>query len=371
MDTIGKNKILAVCRSKILIVDDNPINLKMARNILMGNYDVFTVPNGEKMFRFLEDIHIRPDLILLDILMPEMGGYEVIKKMKAIPGIKDIPVIFLTAKSDAASELEGLSLGAVDYIIKPFSPPLLLKRIELHMLVESQRKALQHFNANLKHMVNKRTEEVLNLQNAILSTVSNLVECRDDVTGEHVLRTARTLRLLTGEMLRLGVYREELQSWDIELLVQSSQLHDVGKISIRDSILLKPGKLDEKEFNEMKKHAMFGEAIIDTMQHTTKENAFLIHARIMAGAHHEKWDGSGYPRGLAGENIPLQGRLMAIADVYDALVSERPYKKAFPREQAVRIIMESFGSQFDPALAEAFTAVAVRFSEEETRALRH
>jgi putative two-component system response regulator len=187
------------------------------------------------------------------------------------------------------------------------------------------------------------------------------VECRDDITGGHVTRTAQTLRILTEEMFRFGVYRDELRSWDIKLFLQSSQLHDVGKISIHDNILLKPGKLTGEEFDEMKKHTVFGEKIIDRIQQITKENAFLTHAKIMAGTHHEKWDGSGYPYSFAGEDIPLQGRLMAIADVYDALVSERPYKKAFSMEQATQIIHNSFGSHFDPALRGAFTAAAARF----------
>jgi putative two-component system response regulator len=346
-------------RKKVLIVDDNPVNLKMARNALINDFDVFTVPGVAKMRLLLENI--LPDLILLDILMPEIGGYEAITGLKANERTNDIPVIFLTSKTDAVSELEGLSLGAVDYIIKPFTPQLLLKRVKIHMLIESQKKELKYINANLESLVEAKMALIVELQGAILSTVSELVECRDDVTGGHVTRTAQTLRVMTEEMSRLGIYRDELRSWDIELFLQSSQLHDVGKISIHDNILLKPGKLTEEEFDEMKKHAVFGEKIIDRIQQITRENAFLTHAKIMAGTHHEKWDGSGYPYGFAGQDIPLQGRLMAIADVYDALISERPYKKAFHPEQAARIIHDSFGGHFDPALEEAFDAASVRF----------
>jgi putative two-component system response regulator len=258
--------------------------------------------------------------------------------------------------------MEGLSLGAVDYIRKPFVPHLLLKRVEVHMFVEAQKEEMKYINANLQQLVNEKTSVVIELQNAVLSTVSELVECRDDITGGHVARTAHTLRLLAEEMLRQGIYQKEAQSWDLDLLVQSSQLHDVGKISVRDNILLKPGKLTDDEFTEMKKHAAFGEDIIDKIQRGTRESAFLSHAKIMAGTHHEKWDGSGYPRGLSGRDIPLQGRLMAVADVYDALISERPYKKAFPREQAVTIILESAESHFDPALVEAFSAISGRLN---------
>ncbi|MDR1916423.1 MAG: response regulator [Synergistaceae bacterium] len=346
-------------RKKVLIVDDSPINLKMARNALIGVFDVFTVPSVGKMCLLLESI--LPDLILLDVLMPEIGGYEAIRGLKANKTTQDIPVIFLTSKADAVSELEGLSLGAVDYIIKPFTPQLLLKRVKIHMLIESQKKELQYINSNLEELVALKTGAIMELQGAILTTVSELVECRDDITGGHVSRTARILRVMIEEMSNLDVYRDELQLWDIELFLQSSQLHDVGKISIHDNILLKPGKLTEEEFEEMKKHTVFGEKIIDRIQHITRENAFLTHAKIMAGTHHEKWDGSGYPCKLVGEDIPLQGRLMAIADVYDALVSERPYKKAFSVEQATRIIHESFGSHFDPALEEVFSVAFPRF----------
>jgi putative two-component system response regulator len=353
-------RLMSDDRKKVLIVDDSPVNLKMARNALISVFDVFTVPSVEKMCLLLESV--LPDLILLDVLMPEIGGHDAIRGLKADKRTQDIPVIFLTSKADAVSELEGLSLGAVDYIIKPFTPQLLLKRVNIHMLIESQKKELQYVNANLEKLVAAKTGAIMELQGAILSTVSELVECRDDITGGHVLRTARTLRTLTEEMTRLGIYSDELSSWDIELFLQSSQLHDVGKISIHDNVLLKPGKLTDEEFEEMKKHAAFGEKIIDSIQQITSENAFLTHAKIMAGTHHEKWDGSGYPYKLAGKDIPLQGRLMAIADVYDALVSERPYKKAFPFEQATRIIHESFGSHFDPALEEAFSAASARFS---------
>ncbi|MDR1021148.1 MAG: response regulator [Synergistaceae bacterium] len=347
-------------RKKVLVVDDSPVNLKIARNALIDVFDVFTVPSVAKMLQILEGI--LPDLILLDVLMPEIGGYEAIRGLKADLRTQEIPVIFLTSKADAVSELEGLSLGAVDYIIKPFTPQLLLKRVKIHMLIESQKKELKYINANLERLVEAKTGAITELQKAILLTVSELVECRDNVTGGHIVRTAQTLRIMTEEMSRLGVYRDELLSWDIELFLQSSQLHDVGKISISDNILLKPSRLTKEEFDEMKKHAAFGEKIIDSIQQITRENAFLTYAKTMAGTHHEKWDGTGYPYNYSGQDIPLQGRLMAISDVYDALVSELPYKKAFSQEEANQIIHDSFGSHFDPALEEAFTAASARFS---------
>jgi putative two-component system response regulator len=346
-------------RKKIVLVDDNPVNLKLARNILMDQYDVFTIPGAEKLFLFLEQT--LPDLILLDVVMPGISGYEAIGTLKSNPRTAGIPVIFLTSKSDTGSELEGFTLGAVDYISKPFSPQLLLKRVEVHILLDSQNRELKNLNENLQQIVDKKTTAVLELQNAVLITMSNLVECRDDVTGGHVERTERLLGLLVEEMVKQGVYQDILETWDINLFIQSSKLHDVGKIAIRDNILLKPGPLTRDEFEDMKKHTIFGESVIEKIQQNSRESIFLTHAKIMAGTHHEKWDGTGYPRGMAGTDIPLQGRLMAMVDVYDALISDRPYKKAFSPEQAIAIIVESCGKHFDPSLKDIFIAASGRF----------
>jgi putative two-component system response regulator len=343
----------------VIMVDDNPANLKLGKNILSEKYRVATFPSAQKMFSILENNH--PDIILLDIDMPGMNGYEAIKILKSKPETKDIPVVFLTARTESDSELEGLSLGAIDYIIKPFQPSLLLKRIEVHLLVEAQRKELQYFNDNLQKMVEYKTESVIELQNALLKTIAELVECRDDITGGHIERTQRGISIMLEELEKSGVYREETKDWDMNLLLQSCQLHDVGKISIEDSILKKPGKLDEKEFEEMKKHTVFGERVIEKIETLAKESDFLKYAKIFAASHHEKWDGTGYPRRLKGNEIPLLGRVMAIADVYDALTSVRPYKKAFTHEEAVRIIAESSGTQFDPALVELFVQKSERF----------
>jgi putative two-component system response regulator len=349
----------------IIIVDDNPANLRAGMNVLADKYKVATAPSAEKLFSFLEEHH--PALILLDIDMPEMTGYEAIKILKSKPETKKIPVIFLTSKTEPDSELEGLSLGAVDYIIKPFHPSLLLKRIVLHLLVEIQRKTLsaqtaelQFFNDNLHKMVEEKTKNVIELQDAMLKTMAEMVEYRDDITGGHIERTQQVIKTLLEEMEKSSVYLEETEGWDVNLLLQSCQLHDIGKISIDDNILKKPGKLTNEEFEKMKEHAVVGEQMIEKIQSLTNENDFLKYAKIFAANHHEKWDGSGYPRGLKGTDIPLLGRIMAVADVYDALISERPYKKAFTHEEAIRIITESSGVQFDPALVEVFTRIAKR-----------
>jgi len=339
-------------RKKIVVVDDSKANLTIARNMLADRYDVFTASSGEKLFGLLEKM--KPDIILLDIGMPEMDGYEVIKILKGSKDTADISVIFLTALIDPESEVKGLDLGAIDYIFKPFSKELLLKRIEMHLLLESQKQELVHYSTNLELMVQEKTQTVYELKDAILSTVAELVECRDNITGGHIERTQSYLRLLVRFLLEDGIYTEEASQWDINLFVMSSQLHDVGKISVKDSILQKPGKLTDEEFDEMKKHAAFGREIIERIEKKTKENAFLQYAKVFAGSHHEKWDGTGYPDGLKGEAIPLPGRLMALADVYDALTNERPYKKAFSHEEAVKIIGEGVGTHFDPDIVGVF-----------------
>jgi putative two-component system response regulator len=347
-------------RQIIFLVDDNMANLTVGKAMLKDHYDVFSIPSGNKLFEILDKI--LPDLILLDIEMPEMNGYEALKKLKGDTKTRNIPVIFLTARTDPGSELEGLSLGAIDYISKPFSPPLLLKRLENHLLIEQQQRALKDYNDNLQQMVQKRTRQVVELQNAILSTVTEMVEVRDDVTGGHIERTQSDLKLLVDKLLTERIYWEEVASWNLEFLIPSAQLHDVGKIAISDAILNKPGKLSAEEFDLMKNHASIGERAIEGIMKTTSENDFLYHAKIFAGTHHEKWDGSGYPRGLQKANIPLQGRLMAIADVYDALIALRPYKQPLAPPEAERIILEGREKHFDPVLTDLFRDLAPQFA---------
>ncbi|MDR1167007.1 MAG: response regulator [Deltaproteobacteria bacterium] len=353
-------------KKKILVVDDNVTNLMFAKTVLSAQYDVFTAPSAAKMFLLLKAAPI--SLILLDISMPEMSGIEAIKILKKDPEFRRVPVIFLTALVNPDSEVDGLSLGAVDYIAKPIEPKLLLKRVEIHLTMEEQRvvlerqkKDLENFNLNLRELVEEKTHRVLELQKAILSTVAGLVESRDDITGGHVERTCKWLERLVEGLLESGEYRDLLENWDLPLLVRSSELHDVGKISISDSILLKKGLLTSDEFELIKWHTTFGVRIIDRIASGTSEKEYLAHARIFAGTHHEKWDGTGYPEGLRGKEIPLQGRLLAIADVYDALTSDRPYKKAFSHQAAVGIILEGRGKHFDPFLVDIFEKVSPRF----------
>jgi putative two-component system response regulator len=355
-------------KRRIALVDDDITSLALGKGIMSEQYDVVTIPSGEKLFQFLG--RVRPDLILLDVDMPVMNGYETLKRLMVQPEYQDIPVIFLTSMSDTANEIEGLNLGAVDYISKPFSPPLLLKRLELHLKVVSQQRELINYNNNLQDMVKARTKTILDMQNSVLKIVANLVESRDEITGGHVERTRQYLSLLLDGLIQMGLYTQEIENWNQDFFLQSSQLHDVGKISIPDKILLKPDRLTPEEFNEMKNHTLFGVRIIEAMQKETPESSFLSHAKILAGYHHEKWDGSGYPYGLRGQDIPLGGRLMAIADVYDALISTRPYKKPFTHEEAAKIILDGKGTQFDPDLADVFLAVADKFNQTAVKARR-
>ena len=341
-------------RELVMLVDDNLVNLVIGKEALSDAYTVISAPSASKMFELLE--RYTPKLILLDVDMPEMNGYEAIKILKNRPEMKNIPVIFLTAMSDFNNELQGLSLGAIDYIIKPFSAPLLKKRVEVHILVEAQKKALQDYNKNLQQMVAAKTQTILKLQNKVLQAMAELMEGRDTLTGNHVERTQCCLEVLISAMLEAGIYRKQTAGWDIALLLQSSQLHDVGKIAIRDSILKKPGKLTEEEFDEMKKHVAYGVKFIEKLEEDENEedSLFLRYAKTFAGYHHEKWDGSGYPNKLAGADIPLLGRLMSIIDVYEALVSERCYKQAFDHQASVNIILQGKGTDFDPVLIDLF-----------------
>jgi len=327
----------------IFVVDDNNVNLSSADKALSGNYHVFTMQSSSQMFTLLKDV--KPDLILLDILMPDMDGLETLKFLRSINA--DIPVIFLTSQNDDLTESLCFEMGAVDFIPKPFSFPVLLNRIKSHLDIEE--------------IIQERTESLNKLKNSIISVLANMVENRDRVTGSHIERTTRYIRLLLKLMMEHKVYFDEIGKWNIELAVSSARLHDIGKIVVTDLILNKPGKLTAEEFEIIKTHAAEGERIIDSIIAETGDEAFLQFAKLFAGYHHEKWDGTGYPYGLKGLSIPLQGRIMAIADVYDALVSDRPYKTVYSHTDAMEIIKNSSGAHFDPELVTVFLGYEKEF----------
>ncbi|MCL2481526.1 MAG: response regulator [Spirochaetaceae bacterium] len=334
----------------LFIVDDDDTNLMAAKTALDGTYKTFALQSAASMFKLAEKI--TPDLILLDIDMPEMDGFEAMSVLKSDVKLNSIPVIFLTAKHDAKSEIHGFELGALDFISKPFSPPVLIKRIESHIETDK--------------LIKRSLRAVRDIHNATISVIANMVENRDKVTGRHIERTQIYLEILVGELIRTKTYLDEILKWDMSLLLPSAQLHDVGKIYISDLILNKPGTLTGEEFDLIKLHCTEGERIIDEINYKTKDDGFLLHAKRFAGTHHEKWNGTGYPRGLRGEEIPFEGRLMAIVDVYDALMSERPYKKPFTHQQALEIIKKDSGTHFDPKIVEVFLNVADDFLAEST-----
>ena len=329
----------------VFVVDDNPTNLTIAENTLVKHYKVVALSSAAQMFKALEKFN--PDLILLDIEMPEMSGFEAMKLLKANDSYANIPVIFLTGRTDADSEAYGIELGAVDFILKPFSEPVLLNRIKYHLHIDT---IIRERTVQLI----ERTKQLVRLQNGIVYIMADLVEKRDRNTGGHIDRTAIYMKLLIDAMLDQHVYADEMRGWNNDLVVSSARLHDVGKIVIPDSILNKPGSLTDEEYEIMKEHTVEGERIIDKATQQTGDTEFLHNAKVIAAYHHERWDGTGYPYQLKRTEIPLQARLMAIGDVYDSLVSERPYKKGFPHEEAVSIIMEGADKHFDPQIAKIF-----------------
>ena len=338
---------------KIFVVDDQESNLLKIESALEEQYQVVAVPCAEKMFTMLKKI--TPDLILLDIQMLEMDGFEALQQLKADKMYSDIPVVFLTGSTDEQTETQGFELGAVDFITKPFSKPVLLNRIKSHLNIDG---LIRDRTAQLK----QKEEQLRKMRNGIVSVLSDMVENRDEITGGHIERTSAYTKILIEAMKAKGIYAEDMKKWNVDSVVASASLHDIGKISVSDLILNKPDKLTDNEFAEMKRHAIEGEKTIEQIiERTSQEGNFLVHAKLFAGQHHEKWNGMGYPRGLKGEEISLQGRIMAIADVYDALVSERPYKKAFSHEKAVEIIMEEAGKHFDPEIAKVFFDIKDKF----------
>jgi len=331
----------------IFAVDDSDSNLSLAKKALEEYYRILTMPSATKMFDLLDKI--TPDLILLDIEMPDLNGVDAFKKLKFHHVYGQIPVIFLTGRNDTAIEARCFELGAVDFITKPFSAPVLLNRIKTYL--------------NIDEIIHERTVQLQRLQTGIVSVLADIVENRDKATDGHIERTTAYIRILLEAMKERGVYADEIQNWDIETVILSARLHDMGKIAVSDVVLNKPDRLTGDEYEVIKSHADEGVRIIEKMVEQTGEADFLRNAKLFAGYHHEHWDGTGYPHGLKGTDIPLQGRIMAIVDAYDALISRRPYKEAFSTEEAERIIMENAGKQFDPQLAQIFFEVKDKFKE--------
>lgn len=320
----------------VLVVDDTPENIEILGSILRPTYEVKAALNGERALKIART-EPRPDMILLDIMMPGMDGYEVCEHLKNDPSTSDIPVIFITAKDDTADEEHGFELGAVDYITKPISPSIVMARVKTQLALYDQ-------NRVLSARIQERTEELNQTRLKIIQRLGRAAEYRDNETGYHVIRMSHYARIIAK------AYGGN-SAW-VDRVFNAAPMHDVGKIGVPDHILLKPGKLDADEWETMKKHAEFGAEIIGD-----DDDALLQTSHTIALTHHEKWDGSGYPNGLKEKEIPLEGRIVAIADVFDALTSERAYKRAWSVDDAVELITDSAGSHFDPDLVSLFQEV--------------
>ena len=350
-------------RPVILVVDDTPDNLLLMANLLKDSYTVKAANNGEKALRIARDAP-PPDLILLDIMMPGMTGHEVAQALQGDPATRDIPIIFLTAMASSEDESHGLELGAADYITKPISPPVVLARVRTQLKVKDAADFLRDKNEYLEQEVQRRTRELGAIQDVTTHAMASLAETRDNETGNHIRRTQHYVKVLAEHLSEHPRFRAFLDPDTIKLLFKSAPLHDIGKIGIPDRILLKPGRFEPEEFEIMKTHTTLGrDAIAHAEQQLGMDVDFLRLAKEIAYSHQEKWDGSGYPEGLAGDAIPISARLMAVADVYDALISRRVYKEGMPHEKAVQIIAEGRGSHFDPDVCDAFLANLPAFQQ--------
>ena len=357
-------------KATVLVVDDTPDNLTLMSNLLKDEYKVKVANCGEKALKIAAS-EVPPDLILLDIMMPGMDGYEVCERLKHDVLTMDIPVIFLTAKAEMADEQHGLELGAVDYIIKPISPPIVMVRVKNHLSLKRMADFLRDKNEFLELEVSKRTKEVVAIQDVTILAMASMAETRDTETGNHLRRTQFYVKALAESLRDHPRFAWFLSEANINMLFKSAPLHDIGKVGIPDRILLKPGRLEPQEFEIMKTHTTLGH---DAIAHAEKalgiDCDFLAFAKTIALSHQEKWDGSGYPAGLAGDDIPIPARLMAVADVYDALISRRVYKEGMTHEAAVKIMREGRGTHFDAdmfdafiTIQESFCAIAERFAD--------
>ena len=338
----------------VLVVDDSPSILSLVTAVLGEHYKVKAVRDGAKALEIARSA-TPPDLILLDVMMPGLDGYAVCHRLKEHSDTADIPVIFLTVKDEEEDETQGFALGAADYITKPISPPVLHARVKTHLTLKASADFLRDKNAFLEQEVSRRTEEVRAIKDVTILVMASLAETRDNETGNHILRTQNYVRALALVLQDHPRFADVLTDSYIDLLFKSAPLHDIGKVGIPDNILLKPGPLSPEEFAIMMTHTTLGRDTIDAAERRLGGPvAFLKCAKEIAYSHQEKWDGSGYPQGLSGEDIPVAARLMAVADVYDALICRRVYKPPMTHEEAMQLILKGRGHHFDPTIVDAF-----------------
>lgn len=339
----------------ILVVDDDSANLMLAQKILGKEYRIAAANSGMAAFRYLEKN--KPDLILLDINMPGMNGFEAMEKLKESEAYSSIPVIFLTADKSVETETKCFQVGAVDFVGKPFVPDILISRVRRTL-------ELERYRNHLEDMVKEKTSRIKEMQEHIIVGMANIIESRDNSTGKHVKNTQMYVRMIADELKNRGLYTDTLNDEYIHNLCNAAPLHDVGKIKVPDSILKKPGRLTPEEYDSMKMHTEYSQDIIEDILSDVEEEEYVKMAKDVALFHHERWDGTGYPRGLKGEDIPLGARIMALADVFDALFEERCYKPAIrPMEKIMSILEDGKGTQFDPVITEVFLSMEGKLRE--------
>ena len=332
---------------RLLIVDDNIVNLRQAQMLLADNYSVMLAKSGEAALSICAKE--RPDMILLDVNMPDMDGFETIKRLKQDTELRQIPVFFLTASNSTETEIAALEAGAADFVTKPINKEILLHRLSLHLNLVDYQTSLE--------------KSVRALEDSIVASFAELVDGKKDNTGNHVLRTAKYVNLLGNKLLARGKFVEELSGGTLDMIVRGTPFHDIGKLGVSDVLLLKLDPLTEDEYSEIKKHTTIGAKLLKTIYERVPTQHYLDYARIIAEGHHERYDGKGYPHGLSGDEIPLCCRLVSVANVYDACLTERVYRKALNHEEACRVLFEGQGTLFDPNLISVFEDVSDKFAE--------
>lgn len=339
----------------LLVVDDVEINRLILREILEDDFEIEEAESGMEAIEKLFSNDCHPSAVLLDIMMPEMNGHEVLQVMKSNESTFAIPVIFITAADAKTNELKGLSAGAVEYIEKPFDPDIV--RVRVNNQVE-----LALYRRQLEEQVQIKVEEMLSLRDKILETMASMIEYRNLESGQHVKRTSILTKILVEHLLTKPKFSQTLLEADYKTIIKAVPMHDIGKIGIPDNILLKPGRVTDEEFEVIKTHTTIGSDIIDGIL-ITDDEIYLRHSRDICRYHHERWDGNGYPDKLSGTEIPLSARIVSVVDVYDALTSPRVYKPAFPHEKAMEIIKEGRGTQFDPDIVDALCEIDNQFKD--------
>ncbi len=346
--------------SQIAVVDDSRSIIMYLSSVLSSNgYTVQTFTDSEKA---LDTIHKNPpDLVLLDINMPKLNGYELCHRLKSLPAFKYVPIIFVSTEDQKDIKVKGFRIGAQDYITKPFEEEELLARVQTHLRLSALQKEQSEVNIRLANLVAEQVEEISQAQLGTIKALAKLAEYRDEDTGSHLFRVSEYCRTIGNSLLKQTKY--SISKDFVETVAEASPLHDIGKVAIPDKILLKPGKLTQEEFEIIKTHTAIGARTLKSVLNPHSHNRYLSFGADIALSHHEKWNGTGYPFGLSGQDIPLCGRIMAVADVYDALRSKRVYKPAFPHEKALEIIIKDSGSHFDPVLADIFQENAHKFAQ--------